>query len=90
VNWSAQSPNAKLFLSVALAIPERGNLQFKLWSPARRFAPAEWTTAWEGMRTHILSRLRGERHTPGPPNDWLMEIPRFVRADPMGAGALGE
>ncbi len=93
-NWSAQSPNAKLFLSLAVAIPEQGSLQLKRWSPAQGFAPGEWPKNWDGMRNHLLSRLRGERPTSGHPSEWLVEVPRFERsaapAQRRGAGTFGE
>ena len=78
----SQQSRGKLFRRVALAIPDRGDIDLKMLNPETgRFASADWPADWDAMHRRMISRI-GYSADRGEPFDsresTLIEIPRFV------------
>src|SRR5207253_636237 len=77
---SAPETTKKYFSRVALAVPEKGELNlFLLDSRAHIFRKADWPLGWAKLREGLGTRLSG-----GPPSEryrpeGVIEFPRFGR-----------
>ncbi|MFN7937057.1 MAG: HAMP domain-containing sensor histidine kinase [Bryobacteraceae bacterium] len=87
--WKTSSPHTRLFRRLAVAVPEKNDIDLYLLNPTSgEYEKQPWPAEWKGFYDRLHARLNDEG--PGPPRMAppsptevnLIEMPRFNRPEP--------